>query len=219
MNPLNEFPCSVCSKNVEDNHPALLCQYCNLWSHNKCNNIKSKEYKSHQNKNDLPFCCLSCCAQIPFFNLNANEFEVFTKFDVSPTENDSNIGLVATPAQQVIAEKLNNLIAQANLNKECDTESDQHISCNYYSCEDFVNAKFQAKNNFSIFHLNIHSIQLHINDLSNLLHALDFKFDVIAISESKLKHEPQIDISIEGYHAPYCRYTEAEKGGTILYIL
>lgn len=51
-----------------------------------------------------------------------------------------------------------------------------------------------------------------------LLGALNYKFDVIAISESKLKTNPQVDISLNGYHWPYCTFTEAEKGGTILYV-
>ena len=81
-----------------------------------------------------------------------------------------------------------------------------------------VNAKLEAHKNFSILHLNIHSIQLHVEELRILLHALNYKFDIIAISESKLKGEPVIDISLSGYHPPYCKFTEAEKGGTILYI-
>ena len=47
---------------------------------------------------------------------------------------------------------------------------------------------------------------------------MNFKFDIIAISESKLKIEPQIDINLPGYHSPHCKFTEAEKGGTVLYI-
>ena len=43
-------------------------------------------------------------------------------------------------------------------------------------------------------------------------------FDIIAISESKLKNDPKVDISLKGYHPPYCTNTEAENGGTILYV-
>ena len=39
-------------------------------------------------------------------------------------------------------------------------------------------------------HLNIHSIQLHIEELRTLLGALD----IIAISESNLKDGPKVDI-------------------------
>ena len=48
--------------------------------------------------------------------------------------------------------------------------------------------------------------------------ALNFRFDITAISESKLKGNPQIDINLPGYHSPHCKFTEAEKGGAILYI-
>ena len=124
-------------------------------------------------------------------------------------------------------DKLNNLTIEANTRIINDDDSDnefdgpefdQPLSCSYYSCEDFVKAKFESQKNFSILHMNIHSIQLHIEELKILLDAIDYEFDIIAVSESKLKSEPQIDISISGFHTPYCTYTEAEKGGTILYI-
>ena len=204
-----------------------MCPYCNLWSHNKCNKITSKEYKVHQKNIDEPFCCQTCFHEIPFNSLNSTEYDTFTKFDVIETQNGSEIKLAPTPSQQVIINKLNDLIQQQNFNKEDkdndysnqpDNEFDQPLTCSYFSCEEFVSAKIDASKNFSILHLNIHSIQRHVEELRVLLHALDFKFDIIAISESKLKTDPQIDISLPGYHSPHCKFTEAEKGGTILYI-
>ena len=157
------------------------------------------------------------------------------KFDVLETQNGANIKLTPSPTQQIIIDKLNNLLLQQNSTTQHDededdndedsdhsnqpsNEFDQPISCSYYTCDDFVKAKLEASKNFSILHLNIHSIQRHIEELRIILHALDYQFDIIAISESKLKNEPQIDISLAGFHPPYCKYTEAEKGGTILYI-
>ena len=225
--PDARYPCSVCLKNVTDDHPSLLCPYCQLWSHNKCNDIKRKEYKVHQKNEDEPFCCQKCLENIPFNSLNSNEFVSFAKFDVIETRNGSNVKLTPTPSQQVIIDKLNNLITQANTRIICDEDDDnehdgpnfdQPLSCSYYSCEDFVKAKFESQKNFSILHINIHSIQRHIEELRVVLDAIDYLFDVIAISESKLKGEPQVDISIPGFHSPYCKYTESEKGGTILYV-
>ena len=204
-----------------------MCPYCNIWNHTKCNSLSSKEYKIHQKNIDRPFCCQKCFEEIPFNSLNSTEFNSFSKFDVIETQNGSNIRLNPTPSQQIIKDKLNNLVQQQNFNtdekdhdysNQPDNEFDQPITCSYFSCEDFVNAKIEANKNFSILHLNIHSIQLHVEELRVLLHALDFKFDIIAISESKLKSDPQIDIKLPGYHKPHCKKTEAEKGGTILYI-
>ena len=121
--------------------------------------------------------------EVVFGKLNENEFESFIKFDV---ETDDNINLKPTPAQQAIIAKLNYLIEQNNRTIDDDSEYDQPINCSFYSCEEFIKAKFQASKNFSILHLNIHSIQKHIGELRILLRALDYKFDIIAISESKL---------------------------------
>ena len=62
-------------------------------------------------------------------------------------------------------------------------------------------------------HLNIHLIHLH-EELRTRLGAQDYMFYIIAISESKLKDDPKVDITLKGYHPPYCTNTEAEKGGT-----
>ena len=221
-------PCSVCSKVIKDHQPAILCPYCNIWNHTKCNSITSKEYKIHQKNIDEPFCCQKCLEEIPFNSLNCNEFNTFSKFDVVETQNGSNIRLKPTPTQQIIIDKLNNLLQQQNINttddkdhdysNQPDNEFDQPLTCSYFSCEDFVDAKIDSRKNFSILHLNIHSIQRHVEELRVLLHALNFKFDIIAISESKLKHDPQVDITLHGFHAPHCKLTEAEKGGTLIYV-
>ena len=216
-----KYPCSICSNNVHNNHLAIECSNCNLWSHIKCNNISRKQYKFYQENADEIFFCLKCLEEeIPFTKLNDNEFETFLKFDIVESENDINIRLKPSLTQQVIIDKLNSLIDQNNNcnNDESVSEYDQPISCSYYSCDEFIKANFKSSKNFSILHLNIHSIQLHIEELRILLGALDYKFDIIAISESKLKDDPKIDISLEGYHPSYCTYTEAEKGGTILYV-
>ena len=120
----------------------------------------------------------------------------------------------------MVIDRLNKLIEQSNnsINDESDSEYDQPILCNYFSCNEFIEAKFQSSKKIAILHLNIHPIQKHIGELRILLHALNYKFDIIAISESKLKDEPKVDILMKGYHPPYCTYTKAEKGGTILYV-
>ena len=49
---------------------------------------------------------------------------------------------------------------------------------------------------------------------------IDFQFDALAISESKLKTgtQPKVDITIDGYHYPLSTPSEATKGGVLLYI-
>ena len=107
---------------------------------------------------------------MPFNTLNATEFDTFSKFDVIETQNGASIRLTPTPAQEKIINRLKNLIYQkhAQPDFDCDDDNeysnvpqnnfDQPLSCFYYSCDEFVDAKLEAHKNFSILHLNIHSI-------------------------------------------------------------
>ena len=85
---------------------------------------------------------------------------------------------------------------------------------------DYQKQKLKDDKSFSVFHLNIHSVQAHIDDLRILLGMLEFEFDFICLSESKIMKgiEPEIDISLEGYHEPIGTPTEAEKGGVLIYV-
>ena len=72
---------------------------------------------------------------------------------------------------------------------------------------------------FSVLHLNIHSIELHIKEFKIILELLNFKFDFICITESKIHKdsEPKVDISIDGYQSPVGMSTESTKGGVLIY--
>ena len=71
---------------------------------------------------------------------------------------------------------------------------------------------------FSIFHHNIHSIQLHIDEFRTFLDPLNNKFDIIAFSETKLQDEPAVNISLPGYRNPSHTFTVVFKGGVCFYI-
>ena len=84
----------------------------------------------------------------------------------------------------------------------------------YYTTSDFLSAKFSNKN-FSIFHFNISSLQKHIDDLRTLLTCMNYNFDIICISETRLLNEVSLsNIQIDGYdfiHAP--NLTQCEWSG------
>ena len=58
-----------------------------------------------------------------------------------------------------------------------------------------------------------------LEEIRILLGLLNFKFDFLCFSESKITSgiEPIIDISIEGYQTPVGMPTKASKGGVLLY--
>ena len=67
-------------------------------------------------------------------------------------------------------------------------------------------------------HLNIASLQKHIDELRSFLFGLKHMFDIICISETRLyEDQPHVNIDIDGYkfvHTP----TSARCGGVGMYI-
>ena len=64
-------------------------------------------------------------------------------------------------------------------------------------------------------HINIVSIQKNIDKLRQLLSLLNYEFDMIGLSETKLNQDPLLNIDIEGYRFPELVYTDAMCGGDI----
>ena len=69
-------------------------------------------------------------------------------------------------------------------------------------------------------HLNIHSIERHFDEIQILLHLLNFEFDILCFSESKLLEgiNPKTSIYLEGYQEPIGMPTKATKGGVLMYV-
>ena len=91
------------------------------------------------------------------------------------------------------------------------------LNCKYV---DLLNFKYKTKDkNLSVFHTNIGSLKKHKTELESILQNLDFKFDVIGITETKLTKnlKPDFDLQMEGYKC-YHVDIEAEKGGSLIYI-
>ena len=182
----------------------------------KCNLLNEIDYKRLQKEDDsVPFFCIPCIDDI---------------FPFSKSPNHVTPNVLTTPNSPLIEShiaKLNAFLTQSlpqeNEDENEETEIDHNHSptnCQYYEPKEFNDANFNSSKSYSILHLNIHSITRHIDKLRTLLTELDFDFDFIAITESKIKYntEPSIDINLENYHPPVNTPTQAEKGGVLLYV-
>ena len=73
--------------------------------------------------------------------------------------------------------------------------------CNYYDPPDLTHElNFFETSNLSILHINIRSLQKHINNLQKILSYSNFFPDIIAITETPIKDQPAINIDISGYN-------------------
>ncbi len=228
-----EFPCTVCQKEVKNSHNALPCDICSTetctkWVHIKCQKLDKKGYNYHNDHPDAPFTCFSCLDNaLPFSKLNHNQFLILNKLGLNFVEDD-NLTYIPRVRDQNLFKQVNQAIFN-NTHNITDNDADDtddntdniaiNKNCKYYGTDDFIDAKFKPEKSFSIFHLNIHSIERHISELRTILLTLNFPFDFICITETKIIKDinPKIDIKLPGYQTPVGTPTESTKGGVLIY--
>ena len=98
--------------------------------------------------------------------------------------------------------------------------SDLENSSTYFNVNEF-NEHFDANtfNGFNTLHFNISSLSYNIDQLSTILNTLKVKFDILGITESRLRADKQAinNIDLEGYVIESTP-TAASCGGALLYI-
>ena len=218
----DENPCSICEKTVklEGRRKAILCDVCSNWIHSSCNKLDKKGYDYHVENLDAPFTCLKCLEDnIPYSKLDKNLFNLSVKLGVNYITDEHNINYSPRIKDQKFFIEVNKAIYNSIHNVTADIDHDDeedieiNMNCKYYGTEDFQKGKFKENKTFSILHLNVASIEFHIEELRIILQMLNFKFDFICMSESKLQkgNPPKTDINIPGYQTPVGIPTEAKK--------
>ena len=86
--------------------------------------------------------------------------------------------------------------------------------------DDFKNHDFNAPNKFSVCHLNIASLNKHIDDLILTNSRLKHKFDIIGISEHKIQKggSASNNFKLPGYQEFHFTPTASSHGGTGFYV-
>ena len=213
--------CTICHKLVAKNHQGIVCNTCNKWIHTKCNKLGPKDFSAHQDNETLPFCCMNCLKEtLPALGLNNNEFLLTMEGIDYPEEINVN-EFYPSESQIDMINKINQVIAQGfNFDNKDDENDIEMTNCKYYTTELFNKQKFCAGKSFTILHLNIHSVELHIEELRVALQLINLKFDIICLTESKIRSNeiPKTDINIVGYQPPIGMGTEAAKGGVLIYV-
>lgn len=192
--PINKMvikdPCGICKKPVATNHNALMCDVCDQWVHIKCNFVSKNVYNMFIDENTNPsinekdkshWVCINCVnSNLAFGHLDEKSFHLNSR-GITNNFNLENINFSLNPSDKQLTDQISKMIVE-----NTDPDND-HNFCSYYEIEDFLQAKFDSNSNFSILHLNIASLQFHFEELKILLQMLDYEFDCIMITETKLK--------------------------------
>ncbi len=127
------------------------------------------------------------------------------------------------------ASQLNKFVKQCeNIKSQVNSTDDENedeffdsmVNSKYYNINNFNKLKPDKSSSFGLLHVNIASLDAHIDDLRSVLGRLKFCFDVIGISEHKIEKDsaPSNNITITGYDEFKFEPTETSFGGTGFYI-
>ena len=196
------YPCSVCKKSVLNQHKAICCDHCNQWVHIKCNNLNDIDYNLLKSKNENWYCILCTPEILPFCQINE-------KLSIPK-------GNLSKPT-----DALANLMNQLNNFTDDEKENELNLpNCKYRDTDYFKNLTKDFKRKaLSFFHMNVCSLTKHSDDFNILLSDLNVSFDILAITETRIKKDSSSSINLQlnnlsMEHTP----TELSAGGTLLNI-
>ena len=197
--------CFSCKKRIKKDMPVARCTECNQCFHLKCGKITNNPSIS------LDWICSVCTlSALPFFSISNESMKLTTR-----GIKDDVINFLEDKAPSFSIQSLLDQIPGQKF--ETDQFMTNTIHSKYYTTNDFLSAKF-SKNKFTVCHLNISSLQKHISELRTLLCCINHIFDIICVSETRLRTEvPLSNIQIDGYnfiHTP----THTQCGGAGMYI-
>ena len=201
----DKVKCAECKKTICKNRVLINCSDCKKSYHANCADISVDKYLSLSS-----WSCNNCISSpLPFFGIDTEKLR-----------------LTLEGKDVIYGDRLQshpNFSIQTLLDKfpgtfSCEDFTSDTISSKYFTPSEFLNAKFR-KDSFSVFHINIVSLSAHLDDLKTLLDVLDHPFDIIGISETKIREniEPITNLSLNGYNFEFSP-TLSHFGGVGLYI-
>ena len=101
-----------------------------------------------------------------------------------------------------------------------DDQLSSYVNSKYYDIKRLNSTKIDLPSSLGLFHANIASLNRHIDDLRDILYLVNYKFDVIGISEHKISKDtaPSNNVTIPGYNELIFEPSQTTHGGTGFYI-
>ena len=151
--------CGICNRAVNVNHQAVQCVLCSLWIHSKCLNLSHPLTHGHQ---AADWFCKHCIAKaLPFAEISDHElrylFQCKSPSDLSRLPSLDILSKIATLPSLSDYDADNNLANAIN---------------SKYSYLHEVNQKSFQSEPFSVFHVNLNSLDFHFEELHATISAI-----------------------------------------------
>ena len=194
LEPEYSQKCNVCLKKVNQPASAIPCPSCSCLIHKACSKLKQKDI-DYLKVNPNVWECSSCySSKFPYMEaddieVNLETFNSNWSCTTCKTNNQKFLPCSVSNEFKLIINNIDNEqnhkdIYLENFDENFDLYHSIKPDFKYYETHQFHVMKEKLKNSFSIFHTNISSLQYNGDQLHNLLASLEFKFDIVAVSET-----------------------------------
>ena len=200
--------CTICNRSAKLGIP---CSNCKCLIHQKCSNIKNAKKNFHLFRgkwecNDcmqkkFPFQCVEnfILSELSFSSITYNTISFSSKYPI-----DEKLKAMLNYSQKTPWHSYCNPDSKSQSE---DNGANIHTNFDYYEVKNFCKLKDSVSaKSFSIFHTNISSLQGNIEDLEDLLIAMNHKFDIIALTETWDSEKSKTEFKAKdliGYHEYY----------------
>ena len=154
---------------------------------------------------------------LPFNQLDNNDWLLFNEMKPKITSHDVNVISTEDRKFAILCDYVSNTV---NTEISDDDILLDHVNSKYYDIKKLISTKIDIPSSFGLFHANMASLNLHIDDLKHILSLLNYEFDIIGISEHKIRKDspPSNNIFIPVYNEFFCGPIETTHGGAGFYI-
>jgi len=190
--------------------------------HLKCTSLSNMDYNHYQTKRNANvdwYCKLCLQILFPFNHLDDPDFlsSIFTLKHCDQINGAS----LRNQGQLDIINKFYTVDKDIDPDRNLLNTASKKVSY-YTSCElndQILNTKNTSDHNLSIIHINARSLNKNINNIELLLNSLNYKFSVIAVTETWLEgDQAQTAPYIPGYYCHLRSRSERRGGGLALYV-
>ena len=218
---------SVCKNRVKNPRTSIPCPNCKHLVHKKCSNLNPDLMFKLKRSLNLWECSHCMEDKFPFTNIENEDILSDSFNSISSCKYKSTRKLKAQPNSdlKLLLDFHSNDKDKSNFDHEFDEQFEAHhtlkLDFNYYETHEFHLLKDKFEDPFSLLHTNIRSLQHNRDNLNFLITNLEFKFDIIALSETwnyEDKKHTFLPPILEGYHDYIGTTGSSIKGGCGFYV-
>ena len=212
---------NTCHKSVSCRN-LIECSLCVTMVHLKCNNLNVVDEEILKTTGSDRFWICMFCSNNLFASATINDQYLYQTLCQSYNHYNCNSDSYSTKACSTLKPRKNlgNLLMAFNNFSTQENQGTENIfNCKYYNTEEVQSLNnLNHKDTFNLYHINICYLPKNIEKLEYLLDKTKIDFDVIGISESRIKKNksPINSINLKDY--PYESCPTESAGGILLYI-